>query len=205
MRLPDGEYVSELELRYSLFAEPGKLRLMAWANHAVMGTYAAALAEPTTIPTYPDITLTRTVRTNYGFAVNLEQAITADLGLFARASWSPGQDEIIGWTDVDESASLGAALKGTSWGRPNDTVGVAGVLDGLSVKARAYFAAGGIGILIGDGALNYQPEKILEAYYSYSLNSWSALTFDYQFIANPGYNADRGPVNVFAGRVHWQF
>jgi high affinity Mn2+ porin len=205
MRLPDGEYIGELELRYSLFAEPGKLRLMAWANHAVMGTYAAALAEPTTIPTYPDITLTRTVRTNYGFAANLEQAITADLGLFARASWSPGQDEIIGWTDVDESASLGAALKGTSWGRPNDTVGVAGVLDGLSAEARAYFAAGGIGILIGDGALNYQPEKILEAYYSYSLNSWSALTFDYQFIANPGYNADRGPVNVFAGRVHWQF
>jgi high affinity Mn2+ porin len=205
MRLPDGEYVGELELRYSLFAEPGKLRLMAWANHAVMGTYAAALAEPTTIPTYPDITLTRAVRTNYGFAANLEQAITADLGLFARASWSPGQDEIIGWTDVDESVSLGAALKGKSWGRPNDTVGVAGVLDGLSAAARAYFAAGGIGILIGDGALNYQPEKILEAYYSYSLNSWSALTFDYQFIANPGYNADRGPVNVFAGRVHWQF
>jgi len=202
---PDGEYIGELELRYSLFAEPGKLRLMAWANHANMGTYAAALAEPVTTPNYPDITLTRAVRTNYGLNANLEQAITADLGLFARASWSPGQDEIIGWTDVDESVSAGFALKGTSWGRPNDAVGVAGVFDGLSAGQRAYFAAGGIGILIGDGALNYRPEKILETYYSYSLNKWSSLSFDYQFVDDPAYNADRGPVHIFAGRLHAEF
>ena len=31
------------------------------------------------------------------------------------------------------------------------------------------------------------------------------LKHDYQFIANPGYNADRGPANVFAARAHWQF
>ena len=62
--------------------------------------------------------------------------------------------------------------------------------------ARAYFAAGGLGILIGDGQLNYRPEQILEAYYAYSLNQWATLTFDYQFIDNPGYDADRGPVSV---------
>ena len=118
--VPDGEYIGELELRYSLVSQPGKLQLMAWANRANMGTYADALAEPITTPNYPDITLTRAVRTNYGFNANLEQAITSDLGVFARASWSPGLDEIIGWTDCDESASAGAVLKGTSWGRPND-------------------------------------------------------------------------------------
>ena len=202
---PDGEYIGELELRYSLFSEPGKLRLMAWANRANMGSYAAALAEPITTPNYPDITLVRQVRTNYGFNANLEQAITADLGVFSRASWSPGLDEIIGWTDCDESLSAGAQLKGTSWGRPNDRIGVAGVIDGLSPEARAYFAAGGLGILIGDGALNYRPEKIIEAYYSYSLNTWSSFTFDYQFVADPAYNADRGPVHVFAGRLHLAF
>jgi high affinity Mn2+ porin len=170
-----------------------------------MGTYADALAEPITTPNYPDITLVRQVRTNYGFAANLEQAITADLGVFARASWSPGLDEIIGWTDCDESVSAGAVLKGASWGRPNDRIGVAGVIDGLSPEAQAYFAAGGLGILIGDGALNYRPEKILETYYSYSLNTWSALTFDYQFVADPAYNADRGPVHIFAGRYHAEF
>ena len=205
MHFPDGEYIGELELRYSLFSQPGKLRLMAWANRANMGSYADALAEPITTPNYPDITLVRQVRTNYGFDANLEQAITADLGVFSRASWSPGLDEIIGWTDCDESLSAGAVLKGTSWGRPNDKIGVAGVIDGLSPEARAYFAAGGLGILIGDGALNYRPEKILETYYSYSLNTWSALTFDYQFVADPAYNADRGPVHIFAGRFHAEF
>ena len=203
--VPDGEYIGELELRYSLVSQPGKLQLMAWANRANMGTYAEALAEPITTPNYPDIALTRAVRTNYGFNANLEQAITSDLGVFARASWSPGLDEIIGWTDCDESASAGAVLKGTSWGRPNDKIGAAGVIDGLSPEARAYFAAGGLGILIGDGALNYRPEKIFETYYSYSLNTWSALTFDYQFVADPAYNADRGPVHIFAGRYHAEF
>jgi high affinity Mn2+ porin len=205
MRLPDGEYIGELELRFWPFAEPGKLRLMAWANRANMGTYAAALAEPMTIPTYPDITLVRQVRTNYGFEANLEQAITGDLGVFSRVSWSPGLDEIIAWTDCDESLSAGAVLKGTSWGRPNDKIGVAGLVEGLSSEARAYFAAGGLGILIGDGALNYQPEKILETYYSYSLNSWSSLSFDYQFVDNPAYNADRGPVHIISGRLHAEF
>ncbi len=205
MQFPDGEYIGELELRYSLLSEPGKLRLMGWANRANMGTYTAALAEPITTPNYPDITLVREVRTNYGFAANLEQAITGDLGTFARASWSPGLDEIIGWTDCDQSVSAGAVLKGTSWGRPNDRIGAAAVLDGLSPEARAYFAAGGLGILIGDGALNYRLEKILEAYYSYSLNTWSSISFDYQFVADPAYNADRGPVHIFAGRLHAEF
>jgi high affinity Mn2+ porin len=202
---PDGEYIGELELRYSLVSQPGKLRLMAWVNRANMGSYAAALAEPITTPNYPDITLVRQVRTNYGFNANLEQAISSDVGVFARASWSPGLDEIIGWTDCDESVSAGAVLKGTSWGRPNDRIGVAGVIDGLSPQAQAYFAAGGLGILIGDGALNYRPEKIFETYYSYSLNTWSALTFDYQFVADPAYNADRGPVHIFAARYHAEF
>ena len=96
-------------------------------------------------------------------------------------------------------------LKGRSWGRPDDKIGVAGVINGLSPEARAYFAAGGLGILIGDGALNYRPEKILEAYYAYSLNKWSVLTFDYQFIADPAYNADRGPVSFYAMRFHAEF
>jgi high affinity Mn2+ porin len=205
MRFPDGEYISELELRYSLVSQPGKLRLMVLANRANMGSYASALAQPITTPSYPDITLVRQVRTNYGFAVNLEQAITSELGVFSRASWSPGLAEIIGWTDCDESVSAGAVLKGTSWGRANDRIGVAGVIEGLSPEARAYFAAGGLGILIGDGALNYRPEKILEAYYSYSLNAWSSVTFDYQFVADPAYNADRGPVHIFAARLHAEF
>ena len=200
-----GEYTAELELRYSLFSQPGKLRLFGWVHRGTMGSYSDALAMPAATTGYPDITLTRQQRTNYGFVVNAEQALTADLGLFARASWSPGQVEIIGWTDCAEALTLGAVLKGTSWGRKDDRIGVAGVVEGLSPEARAYFAAGGLGILIGDGRLNYRPEQILESYYAYSLNRWTTITGDYQLIFNPGYNADRGPVSVYALRLHTEF
>ena len=200
-----GEYIGELELRYSLFSQAGKLRLMGWMNIANMGSYAEALALPVTTPNYPSITQTRQVRTNYGFVANVEQAITSELGIFARASWRPGLVEIIGWTDCDESLSFGTVLKGTAWGRPDDKIGVGGVVEGLSPIARAYFAAGGLGILIGDGQLNYRPEQIVEVYYAYNLNKSVTLTFDYQFVKNPGYNADRGPVSIFSGRLHAQF
>jgi len=204
--VPDrGEYIGEFEWRYSLFSQPGKLRFMVWANIANAGSYSESVALPITSPNYPDITLTRRVRTNYGFVVNAEQAITNDVGMFSRVSWDAGQTEKIGWTDCDESFSLGAVLKGTAWGRPDDKVGVAGVVEGLSPEARAYFAAGGLGILIGDGRLNYRPEQVLEAYYAHSLNKWSTLTVDYQFVVNPGYNADRGPVSIYAARVHAEF
>jgi len=52
---------------------------------------------------------------------------------------------------------------------------------------------------------NYGLEQIIEAYYSYAISSSTKVSFDYQFIANPAYNTDRGPVNVFAGRFHTAF
>ena len=203
MQIPKhGEIAAELELRYALLRQPGKLRLFGWVNHGVMGGYADAVALPVTSPDYPDITQTRKTRTNYGLVANLEQALTSDLGMFSRVTWSPGQTELIGWTDVHRSASLGDQLKGTAWGRPNDKVGVAGIVEELSSVAQAYFAAGGLGIVIGDGQLNYRPEKVLEAYYALAINSWSTFTFDYQFVANPAYNADRGPVSFYSLRYH---
>jgi len=100
----------------------------------------------------------------------------------------------------------GVSISGKNWGRPDDTIGVAGVINGLAAAHEGYLAEGGMGVLIGDGALtNYGLEQIVEAYYSYALTASTKVTFDYQFIANPGYNADRGPVNVFAGRFHTTF
>ncbi len=200
-----GETAAEGELRYRLLQQPGVLRLFGWVNRANMGSYAEALQRAAGTQAAPDITQTREIRANYGFVLNLEQAITSDLGVFSRVTWSPGHDEIIGWTDCDESATLGVSWMGAGWGRPRDRVGVGGLLEGLSPEARAYFAAGGLGILIGDGGLNYRPERVLELYYSLSVTAFLALSVDYQLVANPAYNADRGPVSIFAARLHAEF
>ena len=200
-----GQYLAELEMRYSLWSQPGKLRLMGYLSRGNAGSYAAAVALPPTSPNYPDITLTRRVRDNPGFTVNVEQAITDQLGVFSRASLGGGQTEKLGWTDCDASFSIGTVLKGAAWGRPDDRIGVGGIVDALSLQARSYFAAGGLGILIGDGQLNYRQEKIIEAFYAYSVNSQVTFSLDYQFITNPAYNADRGPVSIFAGRLHAEF
>lgn len=200
-----GEYALEGELRYALMSQPGKVRLFGWVNHGIMGGYADALALPTTSTNYPDLAATRRVRTNYGVVFNVEQAITTDLGVFSRASWSPGEAEIVGWTDVHRALSAGSVLKGTAWSRPDDRIGIAGVIEALSPVGRRYFGAGGIGILIGDGQLNYREEQIFETYYAYKLNRFTTVTFDYQHIANPAYNADRGPVSFYSARLHAEF
>ena len=101
--------------------------------------------------------------------------------------------------------SGGLALKGKRWGRPDDVVGFGGAINGISATHRAYLAAGGLGLIAGDGTLRYRQEQILETYYALNLGKGKTLTTDYQFIANPAYNADRGPVSIFATRLHIEF
>ena len=137
--------------------------------------------------------------------LNLQQQVTDDLGAFARLSFNDGSKEAYEFTEINRSVALGLSLKGTSWGRKDDTVGFAGANNVLSESARAYFADGGLGILIGDGRLPHSgDERILEIYYDAALTGWLSLSADYQFIDNPAYNTDRGPVSVFAGRLHAQ-
>jgi high affinity Mn2+ porin len=197
-----GTYVLELETRFSLFSQPGKLRTIAWLNSAYSGSYRDTLNNPAF---NLDISQTRTGRIKYGYAINLEQALTDDIGLFGRWSWNDGKTEIMAFTDIDASLSLGTSLKGTKWGRPDDVIGLGGAINSLSKDHRDFIAAGGLGVLIGDGQLNYRRERILETYYAYALNKQLTLTADYQLITNPAYNADRGPVHVFSGRFHGEF
>ena len=125
--------------------------------------------------------------------------------MFGRWSWNDGKTEIMAFTDIDASLSMGASIKGIRWGRPDDVIGIGGAINALSRDHRDFIAAGGLGLLIGDGALNYRRERILETYYAYALTKAITLTADYQFITNPAYNADRGPVHVFSGRFHGEF
>jgi high affinity Mn2+ porin len=197
-----GQYVMELETRYSLFSQPGKLRTIGWLSSAYSGSYSETLANPAL---NLDISKTREGRIKYGYVVNLEQALTDDIGVFGRWSWNDGKTEIMSFTDIDASLSLGTSIKGTRWGRPDDVIGLGGAINALSKDHRDFIAAGGLGVLIGDGQLNYRTERILEAYYAYAINKQLTLTADYQLITNPGYNADRGPISVFSGRLHGEF
>jgi high affinity Mn2+ porin len=197
-----GSYVLELETRYSLFSQPGKLRTIAWLNSAYSGSYQETLNNPALML---DISQTRQGRIKYGYVFNLEQALTDDVGLFGRWSWNDGKTEIMAFTDIDASLATGLSIKGKRWGRPDDVIGIGGAINALSKDHRDFIAAGGLGILIGDGALNYRRERIFETYYAYALNKQITLTADYQLITNPAYNADRGPVSVFSGRFHGEF
>src|SRR6266851_3538257 len=204
---PGGTAV-EFEERHTIFDQPGKLRLGAFVNSGHTGNYREALAIQAADPAL-DINTVMTgiqhANLKYGFYANLEQQIAKDVGLFARASWNDGQNQILSFTDIDRSLSAGLSIKGSYWGRPNDTIGVGGAINGLSAANRDFLAAGGLGLLIGDGQLNYRPEQVFETYYAYSLNKNVTLTADYQLIANPAYNADRGPVSIFSGRLHGEF
>ena len=125
--------------------------------------------------------------------------------MFVRAGFGNGGIEATAFTDIDQTLPAGFSATGKRWGRPEDTVGLAAAVNGVSSIHQAFFNAGGLGLLVGDGKLpNYGNEKIIEIYYSLPVFSWRA-TLDYQFITNPAYNRDRGPVSVIGTRLRAQF
>jgi high affinity Mn2+ porin len=194
--------VTEFERRYALGNHPGAVRLLAFLNRADMGSYQVAVDNPTRPA---DIEATREYRYKYGFGLNAEQELTKDVGVFTRLGWSDGHTEAWTFADVDRTASLGVSIKGGFWGRANDTVGVAGVINAITRVHQEFFAAGGTGILGGDGNLNYGLEKIVEVYYDFQIWKGIHAELDYQFVSNPAYNRDRGPVSVFGARFHVEF
>jgi high affinity Mn2+ porin len=194
--------VAEVERRYSPRGHAGAIRLLAYDTRAHMGNYQETLNNP---ELDENIELDAAYRYKYGFGINLEQEIRKNLGVFMRLGWSDGKNQTYEFTDVDRTASGGLSLKGARWGRPEDTVGVAGVVNGISAAHRQYLAAGGLGITVGDGALDYGLERIVEAYYGWKIAKHYQLTGDYQFAPDPAYNHARGPVNIFALRFHTEF
>jgi high affinity Mn2+ porin len=181
------------------------LRGLLFYNLANSGTFRRAIAEAQTTGDTPDITATRRYGTaKYGALVSAERAISANVGAFMRASWSDGATETWAFTQIDHSLAAGVQFSGVLWGRRNDVIGVAAVGNGLAEPHRDYLAAGGLGFIIGDGALSYAPEIIAETYYRFQVNEWLQLSADYQFAVNPAYNSARGPVHVFSVRAHME-
>ena len=200
------EWVGELERRYAWGARKGTVRLLGFVNQARMASYSDALALALATGQTPDVNAVRRMNSKSGFAANLEQELASDLAAFARWSRSSGKAEAYDFTDVNQSLSAGLTVNGNYWNQPTHTFGSAFAVNGLSKEAKAYFAAGGAGLLIGDGQLPHcASEQILEAYYGVKLNKALSVTADLQYIRNPAYNADRGPVAIGGLRVHAEF
>ena len=199
------ELASELEFRHSLFSLPGSIKLLVFSNRARMGRYEDAVRLGRATGGVPDTSLVRDYAWRSGYALNVEQAIGHQIGLFLRASSNDGRYESYEFTDINQSLVAGLSFRGVTWGRPEDHFGFAGVEDFLSRPARDYFSAGGLGTLIGDGRLHYGHEQVIETFYSAALPYSVTATADYQFVDHPAYNRDRGPVSVLALRVHSEF
>lgn len=197
--------VGEFEQRYESAGQTGKVKILGFLNRGRMARYRDATAFGLAQGSAPDLEPVRRYSSRPGIALNLEHPFTSELGAFARAGVNDGSKEAYEFTEINKSVSGGLSLKGTRWGRADDRLAVAGVINGLSSAAREYFGAGGIGILIGDGALNYGTERIVEVSYSARLTPHLAITLDYQHVTNPAYNRDRGPVSIYGFRAHADF
>jgi high affinity Mn2+ porin len=198
--------VVEFEERHTLMEQPGKLKFLFYANDGFLGSFNQAVQEGFATGSTPDISSVRVRRVKVGGGVNLEQQITPDIGLFGRFSMSTGQYETFDFTAVNRSESAGFVFNGDLWGRARDQIGIGGVVNAISHAYANYLAAGGVNdIILGDGALSYAGERILETYYKFGIADGIHITADYQFVDNPGYNLARGPVSLFALRFHAEF
>jgi high affinity Mn2+ porin len=197
----------EYELRRGIIPKKaGVLRLLAYTNSANMGIYRNQTALGAEQGVAPDITnhawnITR----KYGFGVNVEQNLSGSFTAFARFGWNNGKTESFAYTEVEQTFAEGVGANGALWHRKQDRAGVAFVSNAIKKDHQNYLAAGGYGFLIGDGRLNYGRENTLETYYT--LHVWRGIYLapGGQYIVNPGYNRDRGPVVVPSFRAHVEF
>ena len=199
------QWIGEIERRYSILGQPGKIAVTGFLTRGGMGSFndAIQLAAVTGAPA--DITAVRHYQSRGGISMNLEQQINENVGFFARAGWADGHKEAYEFTDIDRSVAAGFSISGRVWGRNDDVWGIAGVDNGITNVHQAFLNAGGLGILVGDGQLPHAgDERILETYYSFPWFA-SRITLDYQLIVNPAYNRDRGPASLLGVRLHTQY
>ncbi len=201
-----GGYNLELTLKPNKFGTV--IRFLGYYNQGNMGRYRDALNIAAEHATTPDvIVLDEKIHRKYGFGINLEQPLAdnGETGLFARAGWSDGHTSFWSYAEADRHLSVGAQVSGVHWKRAEDRFGIAFGVQSISSLHKQYLAEGGMGVLVGDGKLNYRPEQVLELYYRIQLGRYIQISPDFQNIWNPGYNRDRGPAQVYGLRLHLSY
>ena len=213
---------AELEHDHTLLGKPGAVRLLAYRNRVVSGRFDEAIAALKSDPaknakacteysynsgnaTAPDVCWVRRTNAKVGIGISVEQHIDDDFGVFFRGMYSDGRTEVDAFNPADRSMTFGAVGKGGAWHRPFDVAGVGFGMGWISDVHAEYLRMGGVDGFVGDGNLRKAPESVAEGFYSVNLLKAIWLTADYQYISNPGFNADRGPVHVLGTRVHAEY
>jgi high affinity Mn2+ porin len=200
------QMVGEVEEDHQLAGQPGAVIVTAFLSRGRMGTFADAIQLAQATGQSADIAAVRRYRGRAGVDIDIWQQAAKNVGVFLRAGVDDGGVEPFNFADIDDTVSGGVSIRGARWGRADDTIGLAGVVNLISPVHQAFLNDGGLGILVGDGRLPHPgPEGILETYYQVALPLKVLLSFDYQFFENPAYNRDRGPVSVGGIRLHKQF
>jgi len=213
----------ELEHDHKILGQPGAARLLAYRNREITGRFNEAIAAYEADPvgrnakactgfnygsgnaTAPDLCWVRRPNTKVGIGINLEQYVAKDIGLFFRGMISDGKTEVDAFDPADRSLSFGSVAKGSAWHRPLDVTGIGFASSWISKDHARYLAMGGVDGFVGDGALTKAAECVVDLFYSVNFLRAIWLTADYQHLWNPGFNSDRGPVNILSGRVHAEF
>ena len=210
----------EVEHDHKLGGRAGVVRLLAYRNHVDTGRFDDAISAYESDPrknatacadygsqnaTAPGLCWVRKTNVKLGIGVSIEQHVTDDVGVFFRGMYSDGDTEVDAFNPADRSVALGVLAKGAPWHRPFDAAGIGGGMSWISDVHAQYLAMGGVDGFVGDGHLRQAAEGIFEAFYSVNLLRAVWLSADYQYLWNPGFNADRGPVHILGARVHAEF
>jgi hypothetical protein len=212
----------EVEHDHEIVGQPGAVRLLAFRNRVNTGRFESAVAAYQADPTKnattcvgfnygsgnagaPDLCWARRPNVKVGVGLNVEQYVTEGFGFFARLMYADGRSEVDAFNPADRSASLGAVAKGLRWHRPFDVAGLGVAASWISAAHARYLDMGGIDGFVGDGHLRHAAEVVFDGFYSFNMLRALWLTGDYQFLANPGFNSDRGPAHVLGARFHAEF
>ena len=210
----------EVEHGHLIRGQPGAVRVLVYRNHENIGTFADAIksfspsrnANTCTDFHYdsanvgaPDLCWSRRPNTKWGVGASIEQTLWRDIGIFARGMYSDGKTEVYSYTSADRSLSLGIVGRGATWRRAKDFAGLGYGVSWISPVHAEYLRRGGIDGFVGDGGLRSGAEEVFEVFYGINVVGSSWLSGDYQHIVNPGFNRDRGPVDIFGARFHAEF
>jgi high affinity Mn2+ porin len=201
----------ELEHGFSMLKHPGKVRFIVSNSYEKSPSYKEGIQALANNNTFLLNVISGNEENNTyggrktGIGLNVEQQVSKNSGMFLRAGWNDGKYASWAFTEIDNTVCFGFSSTGAAWKRPDDVVAIAAVTNGISKDHKEFLKDGGYGFIIGDGKLSYGRESIIETYYSVKAGHFLWLTFDYQFVNNPAYNKDRGPVHIFGIRTHVEF